>query len=194
MKKTNPPQKINRPLTKKDLMDVFYQMDQELLRQQAKPIKALIVGGCAMIMLNLIERSTYDIDLAPVMDAMTFRELAHQFGFIADIVTVSTTVDFNDFAPIQVFKGPCLMIEAVPPEFLMKMKLERFRKQDPQDIDAIIKKQQLDYQTYKSMVVEAAKDFVGNPRPFALSILQVAENHYTSEQVTDLAKTLHFYD
>ena len=99
-------------------------------------------------------------------------------------------MDFSEGEKIEVFKGQKLIVFSVNEKDLIKLKLERFRKQDPVDIDCIIQKFGIDFVTYREIVMEAIKDYVGNTRIFALSALHVADKHYATADVFKLEKEL----
>lgn len=67
-------------------------------------------------------------------------------------------------------------------EELLKLKLERFRKQDPEDIYAIIEKAGISYDQFKSIAQEMLLFFIGNPRELLLSALIVVERMYPEKQ------------
>lgn len=177
-------------LTKTDLEAAFRKIDEELKHQKEQPLRIILWGAASLLMLEIRERSTVDIDLAPNADARRFQKIAGLFGYPADIVSVSSTVDFQNCPTLKVFGGKFLEVFSVNEWDLLKLKLERFRKQDPADIDAIIKKINLTYPDFKKLALEARADFIGNPRRFSLQILQVAADHFNGEEVQDLEKIL----
>ena len=63
-------------------------------------------------------------------------------------------------------------------EDLIKLKLERFRKQDPEDIYAILEKTGMGFDRFQSIVKEMLPDFIGNPRELVLSARLVVERMY----------------
>lgn len=69
----------------------------------------------------------------------------------------------------------------------LKLKLERFRKQDPEDIYAIIEKTAFPYEKFKGLVKEMLPDFIGNPRELVLSAWIVVERMYPA-QAADFEK------
>lgn len=179
-----------KELTKPEFEAALRRIDAELTRKKEKPLKIVLIGAATMLMLDIRDRGTTDIDLAPCLDAKRFQNIAEKLGFSVDIVSVTTTVDFVVADTREVFRGNTLCALSVNELDLLKLKLERFRKQDPADIDAIIKKFAVDYKTYKNLALEAAKDFVGNSRRFSLQLLQAAAEHYRREEVDELEKQL----
>jgi hypothetical protein len=93
-------------------------------------------------------------------------------------VSIASTVDFDYAAKIKVFSGKRLTVYSVTPRDLIKLKLERFRKQDPEDIYAVIEKIKLPYEDFKNLVQDMLLDFIGNPRELALSAWIVVERVY----------------
>lgn len=84
-----------------------------------------------------------------------------------------------------------LVVESITTEELIKLKLERFRKQDPEDIYAIIEKTSLSYEHYKAVVKEMLQYFVGNVRELILSALIVVEKMYADKK-EDFASSFSF--
>ena len=62
-------------------------------------------------------------------------------------------------------------MHSVTVEDLIKLKLERFYKQDPEDIYAILEKTALPYERFKDIVSDMLPDFIGNPRALLLSAM-----------------------
>lgn len=178
-----------KELTKQALKAALQKIDEDLTTKKEKPLKIVLLGAASILMLDIRTRGTTDIDIAAVFDAQRFRKKAEKLGFRVDIVSVSTTVDFSETDTREVFRGKTLCALSVNEQDLLKLKLERFRKHDPDDIAAIIKKFNIDYVTFKNIALEAARDFVGEPKRFSLQILAAAERHYSEEQVQDLEKS-----
>ncbi|MBI5299172.1 MAG: hypothetical protein HY877_02595 [Deltaproteobacteria bacterium] len=74
-------------------------------------------------------------------------------------------------------------------EDLIKLKLERFRKQDPDDIYSIIDKTKLGYENFKNLVLEMLPYYIGNPRGVLLSASEIVERKYPSH-LEDFKKQL----
>lgn len=105
-------------------------------------------------------------------------------GITVDIVAIVSTVDFPNAPKVILFEGRGLTVDSVTPQDLIKLKLERFRKQDPEDIYAIIQKTALSYEDYKALVKNMLPDFIGNGRELLLSAKLVVERMYP-EQISD---------
>lgn len=75
----------------------------------------------------------------------------------------------------DVFSGKNLTIDSVVPEDLLKLKLERFYKQDPEDIYAIIKHEAMSFEEFSSIVKDMLPDYIGNVRQLVISAQIVAE-------------------
>lgn len=69
-------------------------------------------------------------------------------------------------------------MHSVTVEDLIKLKLERFYKQDPEDIYAILETTALPYKRFKDIVSEMLTDYIGNPRTLLLSAMVVVETVY----------------
>lgn len=175
-----------RELHKEDVCEAFAAIDASLREKTA----IVILGAAALLMLDVVECGTIDIDVADVRDAARFRETALRLGFMVDIVTVSSTVDFNSGEQPEVFHGEKLAVFSVNERDLIKLKLERFRKQDPQDIARILQKTKLPFAEFQEIACEALADYVGDRRTLALSILIAAEDHYPPPALTGLRKNL----
>ena len=173
-------------LKKPDIQQIFTAVDNELL----SPAEITVIGGVSLIMLDIVERSTVDIDLANIGNVDAFKKIADRLGYLVDVVTISTTVDFHSPDKYKIFHGKNLAVFSVNERDLIKLKLERYRKQDPQDIDKIIQKIKMPFSEFRNLALEAVRDFVGHPRTFALSILMAAENHYSAGEVATLRKAL----
>ena len=176
-------------LSQKDLHDLFQSIDRELARRRRPALRITILGGASIILLGFRERATRDIDIAPTADAHLFQKLCRPRGIPVDIVTVCSTVDLHHCATTPVFKGKLLAMHSVTIEDLLKLKLERFRKHDPEDIYAILQRTGLPFNQFKAAVKEMLLDFVGNPRELALSACLVVERIYP-EHLDDFEKTV----
>lgn len=74
-------------------------------------------------------------------------------------------------------------MKKISKENLLKLKLERFRKQDPEDIYAIIGKANLSYENFKAIVKDMLPDFIGNPHELLLSAWLVVERMYPNQSL-----------
>lgn len=179
MKKT----RHKNAVTREDLLLMFSELD-DLLSKRKKNICVTAIGGVSIILQGIRDRSTADIDIANVGDAIAFQKTCSQLGFSVDIVTVTSTVDFEHASKITLFQGKALEVNSVAAEDLIRLKLERFYKQDPEDIYAIIEKTALSYEHFKAIVVDMIPDFIGDPRSILLSAMIVVETIFP-ENKTD---------
>ncbi|MBN2107255.1 MAG: hypothetical protein JW832_07485 [Deltaproteobacteria bacterium] len=173
MKKT----KHNSAVTREDLFRILAQID-DLLVKQKRNLSVTTIGGVSIILQGFRDRSTTDIDIANVEDAAAFQEICAGKGIPVDIVTISSTVDFLHAPKVVLFSGRALVVNSVTAQDLIKLKLERFYKQDPEDIYAIIQKTSLPYERYKAIVSDMITDFTGNPRGLLLSAMVIVETVY----------------
>jgi len=141
-------------------------------------VNITVVGGLAIILQDIRDRATLDIDVAPTKDAAVFQELCNRLGVPVDIITVASTVDLVHTSTVNMYAGNFLSVNSVKAKDLIRLKLERFYKQDPEDIYAIIDKINLSYEAFKMLVCDMLIDFIGNPRNVLLSAFQVVEIKY----------------
>ncbi len=167
--------------TSKDLLDLFSKIDS-ILHASHKKLHITTLGGASIILQGFRERATRDIDIANNKDATSFQDICNQLGVPVDIITIASTVDFDQASKVPIFNGQSLLIDSVTASDLIKLKLERFRKQDPEDIYAIIEKIKLPYQRFKLLVKDMIPDFVGNPRELQLSATIVVERIYPNQR------------
>lgn len=179
-----------KTLTREEILQIFQKVDKCLSAVSSLPVRIVLLGASALIMNHVVERGTFDIDIAPVFDAQKFMNVAEELGVPVDIVSISTTVDFAHTPVQEIFKGKKLTVLSVGLKDLIKLKLERLRKQDPSDIMALIKKGGIDFSTYREIALEAMKDFVGNPKRFKLQILYVASENFGDKETHELEKEL----
>lgn len=180
----------HKPVTRNELLGIFRLLDEYLLKK-GKKLSVTVIGGVSIILMGIRDRSTLDIDIANINDAAEFQELCEKQNIRVDIVTVSSTVDFENSPKICLFKGDGLVVESITTEELIKLKLERFRKQDPDDIYAIIEKTSLSYERYKVLVKDMVQYFIGNQRELVLSALIVVEKMYADKK-NDFASSFSF--
>jgi RNA-binding protein YhbY len=166
-----------KSLNEKDLLEKLKEIDQSLAKQD-KSIEIITIGGVAILLQKIKERVTYDIDIAGTHDAELFMEECKKVALPAQIVSIASTVDFSDAETTCVFSGQALKVNALNPKDLIKLKLERFTKQDPEDIYAIIEKNKVDFITFKKIVEEALLYYVGRPQTYALHATIVVEQIY----------------
>lgn len=162
---------------KRDLLEIFEKIDARL-KERKQQLEVTLVGGASLILLGVRERVTIDIDIANRAGADLFCELCKEREIPVDRVTVASTVDLIHCPTIEIFKGSSLAILSVTPNDLIKLKLERFRKQDPEDIYSIIEHYSISFETFKNLVLDMLLDFIGNVRELALSAQIVVEQVY----------------
>ncbi|MDO8493830.1 MAG: DUF6036 family nucleotidyltransferase [Deltaproteobacteria bacterium] len=175
-----------KEMTKKEVLEIFDTIDQELGKTKKK-IQITVLGGSAVILQDFRERSTRDIDIAPSANAELFAKLCKKLDVPVDIITISSTVDLAVAKTIPQFSGKYLSVHSVIAEDLIKLKLERFFKHDPEDIMAIIDKTTFPYLAFKKLFQEMLLDFIGNPTPLILSAQEIVERKY-SENIHDFEK------
>lgn len=170
--------KTIKELTKKDLDEFFVRFEAEL--DQKKTVASyIILGGAALVLLEFIQRSTEDLDIAKsIGDRELIVKAAEKFGIEIDWVTQCTTVDFDECPKELVYSGTWLKVSSIGPRDLLKSKLERFEKQDPQDINAILDKLPLGYEEFKKIFSEMLQDFVGNQDQLKMKARTVVERKF----------------
>lgn len=171
--------------TRQELLAFLQQLDNDLADQH-KRLTVTLLGGAAIILLKIRERAT--IDITPHPDATTFQQMCAKRGIPVDIITISSTVDLHYCPTITVFKGKALTIHTVTPLDLIKLKLERFRKQDPEDIEAILAHESVRYKQFRDIVADMRLDYIGNERELILSAQMVVERLFP-EHITDFCTT-----
>lgn len=171
-----------QPITREGALALFQRIDL-VLQQRQQQVRATLLGGLAIILHGIRDRSTLDIDIAPSPDADVFAEVCRSLKIPVDIITIASTVDLQHAPTTTQFSGAALQIEVITPRDLIKLKLERFFKQDPEDIFAIIGALSLPYHEFLSLVQEMLLDFIGNPRGVILSAGEVVERMYPEHVV-----------
>lgn len=159
---------------KSDVLKVFEDVDQ-FLKKKSEKLNIRILGGASILLLGVRERTTIDIDIAGTNDAIKFQKLCSKLGVVVDIVTVVTTVDLQHCPTVSVYKGDALAVDSVTSEDLIKLKLERFYKQDPEDIYAVIGHEKISFEKFKSLVINMLPDYIGNKREVFISAQIVVE-------------------
>jgi uncharacterized nucleotidyltransferase DUF6036 len=174
------PKRKIKELTKKELLHFFTWFDSRL---SARDLSAsyIILGGAALVLLDIIARSTVDLDLPAQEMSQLINEAGNEFGIEIDIVTQCTTVDFTECPKKMVFAGDALKIFSIQTPDLLKSKLERFQKQDPQDINAIILHDKLSYTKFKQIFSEMTKFWVGHPDRLKMHARTVVEWNYPND-------------
>lgn len=64
-------------------------------------------------------------------------------------------------------------------EDLIRLKLERFKKHDPEDIYAIIRKEKFSYERFAALVKKGKADYVGRVEEYLVSAQLVVERMYS---------------
>lgn len=168
-------------IDQKGLLEIFSKIDS-VLQKKKQNLTLITLGGASIILLKIRDRVTMDIDIASNQDAVLFEKICNELGFPVDIITQTSTVDFENEPKIDIFKGKALQVKSITPQNLIKSKLERFYKQDPEDIYATIKKIKLSYESFKALVQEMIPYFIGNPRTLLLSALIVVQTMYADNE------------
>ena len=160
------------------LLTLLFQKLDAVLAEKGQKIRVVVLGGLAIIAQGFRERATLDIDIAQNRDAAIFVKACNQISIPVDIITVSSTVDLNHAPTKNIFSGKYLQLEAITAPDLIKLKLERFYKQDPDDIYAMIQKVGMTYEDFKTIFLDMLPDFIGNPRGLVLSAQLVVERMF----------------
>lgn len=165
------------PVTKDEILSLFAKIDA-LLTSRHQEMAITVLGGVSIILQGIRDRATADIDIVPSQAANRFVTACAEFGIPVDIVTVASTVDLPHAPKVKLFEGTSLRVDSITLEDLIKLKLERFRKHDPEDIYAMLEKKAVSYEHFKGLVQDMLPDFIGNPREILLSAFIVVERMY----------------
>lgn len=157
-----------------DILKAFEEVDSHL-RKKSKKLKVRILGGASILLLGVRNRVTEDIDIAGTSDAVEFQKICARQNVKVDIITIASTVDLEHCEAVGVFAGEFLTVDSVTPKDLVKLKLERFYKQDPEDIYAIIRHENMSFDEFAALALDAVKDYIGNERELILSATMVVE-------------------
>ena len=171
---------------KQTILTIFADLDTELLKRQ-KRLSVVAIGGVVIVLQDFQSRSTNDLDIAPISDAEQLLEVCGDLGIHAQVVTLASTVDFTAVQKVRLFSGAALTVDGVGASDLIRLKLERFRKQDPEDIYAIIQKEKFPYDSFAAIVQEGRIDFIGRTEEYLLSAQIVVERMYP-EHLEDFKK------
>lgn len=163
-----------KPSKMADVMGAFEELDG-VLSKRSKKMKITVLGGVSILLLGMRDRVTADIDVAATDDAAEFQKMCEAMEITVDIITIASTVDLTHCATINVFKGKDLTIDSVVPKDLLKLKLERFYKQDPEDIYAIIKHEAMSFEEFSAIVKDMLPYYIGNVRQLIVSARVVVE-------------------
>ena len=163
-----------KPSKMADVVSIFEKLDKEL-QSISKKLKIKTLGGASILLLGMRERVTADIDIAATDDAGEFQKMCAKMGIEVDIITIASTVDPTHSPSVKVFQGNSLTVESVTPKDLLKLKLERFYKQDPEDIYAIIEHEALSFEEFRSIIKDMLIDYIGNLQQLKISAQIVVE-------------------
>lgn len=169
------------PVDREGIKNLFIRIDNELKNLQKK-VTITLLGGVAIIMQGIRDRATLDFDVAPTKDALLFKKICENINIQVDIVTVASTVDIVHAEASIIYQGKYLVARVILPKDLLRLKLERFFKQDPEDIYAIINYLSLPYEAFKEIILDILPDYIGNARTLLLSALQVVQVKYHSHE------------
>lgn len=162
---------------KNTILEILQDLDAYFIKKREKVV-VLAIGGLVIVLQDFQQRSTNDVDLAPILNSDRLLKACNQLGINAQVVTLCSTVDFNEARTIKLFTGKMLTINGVSAEDLIRLKLERFHKHDPEDIYAIIQKKKLPYERFAALVDEGKDYFIGRVDEYLLSAQLVVERMY----------------
>jgi hypothetical protein len=171
-----------REIRRAELTAVFENVSLRL-EQLGKRCEVVLLGGCAILALNIRDRATRDIDIFPSPEAKLFKTLCGKESVEVDIVTLCSTVDPAESPKQTVFAGDALTVNALHPIELLKTKIERYYKQDPEDIDAILNATEFSVKAFEKLAKEMMIDFVGDPERLRTTLEIIADKHYGAEAV-----------
>lgn len=169
--------KYPREWDKQTILAILQDIDDYFAKRGEK-IDVTAIGGVVIVLQDFQARSTNDLDLAPIADAERLLKACKRLGINAQTVTLTSTVDFNEVMRIPLFSGKALSFSGVGTEDLIRLKLERFKKQDPEDIYAIIEKEKFTYERFVALVTEAKEHYIGRMEEYLISAQLVVERMY----------------
>lgn len=162
---------------KEIIVQILRDLDDHLVQRRERA-SVIAIGGVVIVLQDFQLRSTNDLDMAPVSGADCLLKACSRLGINAQVVTLASTVDFQEVETIRLFSGKALTLDGVGAEDLIRLKLERFRKHDPEDIYAIIQKEKFPYEKFAAIIREGKIDFVGRTEEYLLSAQLVVERMY----------------
>ena len=162
---------------KETILEILGDLDDYFVKK-GETVVVTAIGGIAIVLQDFQPRSTNDLDMAPVSDAERLLKACGRLGIKAQVVTLVSTVDFNDIERIQLFVGKALTLYGVGAEDLIRLKLERFEKHDPEDIYAIIRKEKFPYERFAALVKEGKDYYIGRVEEYLVSAQLVVERMY----------------
>ncbi len=165
---------------KPTIQKIFENLDS-YFSSRKESLEIVVIGGVSVVYQGFQNRSTNDIDVAPVADADKFLKACLELGIDAQSISISTTVDFHAVSKILLFQGSSLTVFSASPKELICLKLERFRKQDPEDIYSIIQKENIPYDDFVNLVQDAVSSFVGRVETYRIAAQIVVETMYPDQ-------------
>lgn len=169
--------KYPKEWNKETILRILEDLDDYFIKKR-ETIAATAIGGIVIVLQDFQPRSTNDLDVAPISDADRLLKACEKLGIAAQVVTLCSTVDFNDIERTRLFSGKALTLYGVGAEDLIRLKLERFKKHDPEDIYAIIQKEKFPYERFVALVNEGKNDFIGRVDEYLVSAQLVVERMY----------------
>lgn len=169
--------KYPKEWNKETILRILRDLDDYFVNRGER-VEVVAIGGVAIVLQDFQSRSTNDFDMAPMEDAERLLKACHKLGIDAQVVTLASTVDFHEVERISLFAGKALTLYSVGAEDLIRLKLERFRKHDPEDIYAIIEKENFPYERFVALVKEGKIDFIGRVDEYLVSAQLVVERMY----------------
>jgi len=163
---------------KNTILEILQDLDGYFMEKGEKATVTAI-GGIVIVLQDFQPRSTNDLDIAPVSDADRLLKACKKLGISAEVVTLCSTVDFNDIRTKPVFTGKALTLNGVGAEDLIRLKLERFRKHDPEDIYAIIEKEKFPFERFVELVREGKSYYIGRVDEYLVSARLVVERMFS---------------
>lgn len=169
--------KYPREWDKQTILEILQDIDDYFTKKREQ-VKVTAIGGVVIVLQDFQSRATNDLDVAPISDAKRLLKACDKLGIKAQVVTLASTVDFNEVEKVLLFSGKALTFSGVGADDLIRLKLERFKKQDPEDIYAIIGKEKFPYERFVALVNQGKNDFIGRVDEYLISAQLVVERMY----------------
>ncbi|MCB1215125.1 MAG: hypothetical protein KDK66_06580 [Deltaproteobacteria bacterium] len=164
-----------KALDRPALFDFFEKMEVALAKQK-KFSEVTLLGGTSLIILGIRDRVTWDVDILPAgKNIELFLKLAIKLKMPVDVVSLTSKIDLAASPKTLVYQGKYLQISSIGAEALLQSKLERYAKQDPEDLIALSKKMELSYKKFLVIFKEMIIDYVGNPDRFLIQVRDFVE-------------------